>query len=233
MVELPSIYPVGTDAPIVVLQVRGCVTRREEHLAMTSHSKRGVTMTQVAAQRFRTARRSCGLSQRALTGRARVAGSAVADVERSAHDPGTGSLAHLLEATGHRLCALPTTSYPVAVWADSIYREFRSERNSHQVAFRALIGLNDELAVATKPIRVALCVAVPAPCGDECYDAAIAGLVEHYLTKDRLPVPDWVYEPRRFLAEPWEASPYTEQSEVPKALARHGVWLSGADLASV
>ena len=190
-------------------------------------------MSQVAAQLLRTARRSCGLSQRALTGRARVGGSAVADVERSAHDPGTGALEHLLEATGHRLCALPTTSYPVAVWADSIYRELRSERSSHKVAFRALIGLSDELAAATKPLRVALCVAVPAPCGDERYDAAIAGLVEHYLTKDRLPVPDWVYEPGRTLAEPWEATPYTERSEVPKALARHGVWLSEADLASV
>jgi hypothetical protein len=101
------------------------------------------------------------------------------------------------------------------------------------VAFRALIGLSDELSAATKPLRVALCVAVPAPCGDERYDAAIAGLVEHYLNKDRLPVPDWVNQPERVLAEPWQASPYTDRSEVPKALVRHGVWLAEADLASV
>ena len=190
-------------------------------------------MTQVAAQLVRTARRGAGLSQRALAGRARVSGSAVADVERSAHDPGSESLERLLEAVGHRLCALPTTSYPVAAWADFVYRELRSERRSHAVAFRALIGLSDELAAATKPLRVALCVAVPAPCGDERYDAAIAGLVEHYLNKDRLPVPDWVGQPGRILAEPWRASPYTDRSEVPKALVRHGVWLAEADLASV
>lgn len=190
-------------------------------------------MTQVAAQLVRTARRGAGLTQRALADRARISGSAVADVERSAHDPGSESLERLLEATGHRLCALPTTSSPAATWADLIFRELRSSRGSHAVAFRALIGLSDELAAASKPLRVALCVAVPAPCGDERYDAAIAGLVEHYLSKDRLPVPDWVGEPRRILAEPWRASPYTDRSEVPKALVRHGVWLAEEDLASV
>ena len=190
-------------------------------------------MAQVAAQLVRAARRGAGLSQRALAGRARVSGSAVADVERCAHDPGSESLERLLEAVGHRLCALPTTSYPVAAWADFIYRELRSERRSHAAAFRALIELSDELAAATKPLRVALCVAVPAPCGDERYDAAIAGLVEHYLNKDWLPVPDWVGQPERILAEPWQASPYTDRSEVPKALVRHGVWLAESDLASV
>ena len=190
-------------------------------------------MAQVAAQLVRTARRGIGLSQRALAERARVSGSAVADVERSAHDPGSDSLKRLLEAAGHRLCALPTTSSPVAEWADFIYRELRSARHSHAVAFRALIGLSDELAAAAKPLRVALCVAVPASCGDERYDAAIAGLVEHYLKMDRLPVPDWVDQPARILTEPWRASPYTDRSEVPKALVRHGVWLSESDLASV
>lgn len=190
-------------------------------------------MTQIAAQLLRTARRSSGLSQRALTGRVKVGGSVVADVERSAHDPGAGTLERLLEATGHRLCALPTTSFPVAVWADFIYRELRSERRSPRVAFRALIGLSDELAAATKPMRVALCVAVPAACGDVRYDAAIAGLVEHYLTKDQLPIPEWVDQSSRILAEPWAASPHAERFEVPEALLRHGVWLAESDLASV
>jgi len=190
-------------------------------------------MTQVAAPLVRSARRASGLSQRALAERALVSGSAVADVERSAHDPVSGSLERLLEAAGHRLCTLPTTSTPVAEWADFIYRELRSARRSHAVAFRALIGLSDELAAATTPLRVALCVAVPAPCGDQRYDAAIAGLVEHYLNQDRLPVPDWVYQQERILEEPWQASPYADRSEIPKALARHGVWLADADLASV
>ena len=190
-------------------------------------------MTVVAAQIVRSARRGSGLSQRDLAGRARVSGSAVADVERSAHDPGSESLERLLEAAGYRLCALPTKSFPVTVWADFIYNELRSERHSQAVAYRSLIGLSDELAAATKPLRVALCVAVPGPCGDVRYDAAIAGLVEHYLLKDHLPVPDWVGQPARTLADTWYASPYTDQTEVPEALLRHGVWLAEADLVSV
>lgn len=190
-------------------------------------------MASAAARLVRTARRANGLSQRALASRARVSGSAVADVERSAHDPGSESLERLLEAAGHRLCSLPTTSSPVAEWADLIYRELRSARRSHSVAFRALIGLSDELAAADGALRVALCVAEPASCGDPRYDAAIAGLVEHHLAKDRLPVPDWVEQPDRFLTEPWRASGYTVESEVPEALRRHGVWLAEADLASV
>ena len=197
------------------------------------YTSKGAPMSSVASRLVRVARRGSGMSQRALADRARVSGSAVADVERSAHDPGSVSLERLLEAAGHRLCSLPTTSTPVAQWADVIYREQRSARASSAVAFRALIGLSDELAAATPPLRVALCVAAPAPCDDPRYDAAIAGLVEHHLARDRLPVPEWVDEPHRFLEEPWRASGYTDESEVPPALARHGVWLAEADLASV
>lgn len=202
------------------------------YYAMIYQSK-GVQMPKVAAQLVRTARRSSGLTQRDLAGRAKVSGSAVADVERSAHDPGSDALERLLNASGHRLCALPTTSSPLAAWADFIYRELRSPRRSHEVAFRALIGISDELAAATKPLRVALCVATPPPIGDDRYDAAIAGLAEHYLRKDRLPVPDWVNQPERFLAKPWLVSRYSDQSEIPQSLFRHGVWLSASDLASV
>lgn len=190
-------------------------------------------MAQIAAQLVRTARRSSGLSQRDLAERAKVFASAVADVERCAHDPGSAALERLLGAAGYRLCALPTSSSPVAAWADFIYRELRSKRASQKVAFRALIGLSDELSAATKPLRVALCVTEPAPCGDERYDAALAGLVEHHLAKDGLPIPEWVDQPWRTLAEPWKASVYTDLSEVPEALADHGVWLAEADLASV
>ncbi len=78
-----------------------------------------------------------------------------------------------------------------------------------------------------------LCVAVPAPCGDKRYDAAIAGLVEHYLTKDRpqfqsgltIPGASW-FSPGRHLSTP-------SDRRFPDALARHGVWLSESDLASV
>jgi len=190
-------------------------------------------MTTVAANLVRSTRRERGFSQRALAAAVHMSGSAVADVERSAHDPGVDTVQRLLNAAGYRLCAIPTRSTPAAEWADLIYRELKSSRKSHSVALRALIGLSDDLSTAKGVIRVALCVAVPPPCGDARYDAAIAGIVEHHLTTDGLPVPDWVEEPSRFLAIPWETSTYTDQSEAPLALQRHGVWLAAADLASV
>jgi hypothetical protein len=101
------------------------------------------------------------------------------------------------------------------------------------VAFRALIGLSDDLAGASPPLRVALCVTPPAPCGDVRFDAAVAAVVEHHLTKDGLPIPDWVHEPARSLEEPWAVSPYTEPSEVPICFERHGVLLAASELESV
>ena len=82
-----------------------------------------------------------------------------------------------------------------ANWADFTFDEFRGERHSEKVAIRALIGLGDELAGATSPLRVALCVAPPAPCGDAHFDAAVAEVVEHHLAKDLRVL--WMYLPTR------------------------------------
>lgn len=185
------------------------------------------------AQLVREARRGRGLTQRALAARAGITQPSLADIERSAHDTRVASLDNLIGAAGYRLFLLPTTSSSAASWADVIYEELRSARHSERVAFRALIGLSDELAAAPGPLRVALCVAAPALTGDARYDAAIAGIVDYQLTKDRLPRPDWVREPSRVLAEAWEVSPYTDISEVPAALRRHGVLLARSELASV
>ncbi len=185
------------------------------------------------AQLVREARRGGGLTQRALAAKAGITQPSLADIERSAHDTRVASLNHLIGAAGYRLFLLPTTSSSAASWADVIYEELRSARHSEKVAFRALIGLSDELAAAPGPLRVALCVAAPALTGDVRYDAAIAGIVDYHLTKDRLPRPAWVREPSRVLVEVWEVSPYTDISEVPTALRRHGVLLARSELASV
>jgi transcriptional regulator with XRE-family HTH domain len=172
------------------------------------------------------------MTQRALALRAHITQPALADIERSSHDTRVGSLERLVNAAGYRLFLLPTTSSAVATWADFIFEELRSERRSEEVAFRSLIGLSDELGSAPAVLRVALCVAPPAKCGDIRFDAAIAAIVEHHLNQDRLPIPEWVHEPTRTLLEPWKVSPYTEISEVPADFLRHGVWLARSELAS-
>ena len=120
----------------------------------------------------------------------------------------------------------------VAGWADYISKELRSARHSEAVTYRALIGLNDDLEAARGPLRVALCEAEPPPCGDVRFDAAIAAIVDYYLTKDGLPLPTWVRESSRVLTEPWAVSPYTDISEVPPVFQLHGVLLSESDLES-
>jgi transcriptional regulator with XRE-family HTH domain len=185
------------------------------------------------AQLVREARRGSGLSQRALAARAGLHQPALADIERSAHDTRGAQLDRLVNAAGHRLAILPTSAHSAADWADFIYLELRSPRRSEAIAFRALIGLSDDLASVSRPMRVALCVTPPALCGDPRFDAGLAAVVDHHLSAARLPVPDWVRAPSRVLKEPWIVSPYTDLATVPKAFRRHGVLLAASELASV
>lgn len=184
------------------------------------------------ARLVREGRRGSGLTQRALAGRAGFQQPAVADIERSAHDTTVGSLDRLLGAAGCKLFVLPTLSSAAATWADLIFDELRGQNPSEEAAFRALIGLSDDLAAAEPALRVALCVSPPGPCGDARFDAAVAAVVEHHLGRDRLPVPSWVRESARYLEEPWAVSPYTDLADVPPAFRRHGVLLAGSELES-
>jgi len=185
------------------------------------------------AQLVREARRGTGLTQRALASKAGITQPALADIERSAHDTRVSSLDRLVGAAGFKLFLLPTSRSAAASWADLIFQELRSERRSDAVAFRALIGLSDDLTGAPGPLRVALCVAAPPPCGDARFDAAIAAIVEYHLASDGLPLPEWLAEPTRTLAAPWAVSPYTEVSEVHKIFRRRGVLLAESELTSV
>jgi transcriptional regulator with XRE-family HTH domain len=185
------------------------------------------------AQLVREARRGRGLSQRALASRAGLRQPALADIERGAHDTRGGQLDRLVNAAGYRLAVLPTSARSAADWGDLIYQELRSPRRSEEVAFRALIGLNDDLAGQSEPLQVALCIAPPGPSGDRRFDAGIAAVVDHRLSTARLPVPDWVREPQRTLKEPWIVSPYADPATVPKAFRRHGVLLAESELDSV
>jgi len=186
-----------------------------------------------ASNLIREARRAKGLSQRNVAQRAGISQPAIADIERSIHDPGVATLDRLLKATGSSLVFLPTFSWTVSRWADYLYQEFRGSRRSEDVMYRAIIGLSDELRAAEPCLRVALCVAEPAPCGDVRFDATLAAMVEHHLTADLLPIPSWVNASTRFLDEPWQVTPYFEVEELLPAFERHGILLAASELESV
>jgi transcriptional regulator with XRE-family HTH domain len=189
----------------------------------------------VSAAVLLAARRSRGLSQRALAARAGEHQPTISALENGDHDPGLAHLTRLLAATGHRLVALPTTSRPVYEAAADMAAALR--RGDDAAAYREFIQLSDDLARETGPLRVALTALAPAPINPR-YDALLASVTEHYLSEARLPVPAWVYDLGRVLTDPWfvddvPALLEATVAETPKAFARHGVFLVASELASV
>jgi len=168
-----------------------------------------------------------------VAARAGVSQPFYADIERGAHDTGTETLERILASSGHRLFVIPTTAHSAAEWADYIFQELRGNRRSQEVAFRALIGLNDDLRRATPALRVVITLAVPPLCGDAHFDAAVAALCEYRLSEVAMPLPEWINEPTRTLEHPWTVTPYAAANEVHPIFRRHGVILATSELQSV
>ena len=185
------------------------------------------------ARLVRETRRAASLTQRELAEHSGVTQSVIAAIESASQDTRGAQLIRLLSASGYRLVAIPTTALSAADWADIIYRELRQSEPNQDTAFRALIGLSDDLVAAAPPTRVALCVTPPALCGDSRLDAALAGVVDYHLSRSRLPIPEWVRESTRVLKDEWVVSPYTDPDDTPPAIRRHGVRLAASELASV
>ena len=188
------------------------------------------------AQRLlRSARRSGGLSQRALAERAHVHQPAIAAIERGTKDARVAHLDRLLRGAGHRLTTLPTWAPTAADTAEEIAAALAGPDGEDR-AFRALLAFNDGLTAQEPALRVALCVTEPAPTADRRFDAALAAMVEHNLAPSRLPVPRWVRSPERTLDAYWVVDPYAPDDvaeHTPKAFRRHGILLDAAELASV
>lgn len=189
---------------------------------------------EVASRLLRQCRRGSQLSQRQLARRARIRQPSVATIESGAHDPGVGRLDRLLASVGHRLIAIPARSHSAADAAEEIYHHLRAGDENR--AYRRLIQLSDDLEVERRGVRVALTVTPPATTGDVRYDAFIAGLVEHVLLADALPVPGWVDEAARCTDVPWLVDRYSDDDIVevtPQSFLRRGVLVAPSELASV
>jgi transcriptional regulator with XRE-family HTH domain len=182
---------------------------------------------------LRQARSGSGLSQRALAKKARDHQPNVAAIESGARDARCETLSRLIHASGGSLCVLPTTDATVAAVADEIADLL--DRGRERQAYQAFIGLHDDLVRARPATRVALCVMPPRGVGDDRYDALLAALVEHDL--EGLPVPEWATDPKRDAHDWWVEDLSAVRDRVraltPPAFARHGIWLDGAELASV
>lgn len=182
---------------------------------------------------LRQARRGLALSQREASRRSSVAQPSLSDWESGRHDPVVENLVGVLASLGHSLVAIPTLRRSAADAADAVWR--RLHDGDERRAYRELVQLNDDLTAEHGPVRVALSVSRPAPTGDARYDAFIAALVEARAHEENLPVPEWVEEPSRFLAEVWVVDPFAPASEhanTPSAFRRHNVIVHPDELAS-
>ena len=188
----------------------------------------------VAAGLLKQGRLAAGLSARALARQAGTAQARLSEIERGVHDPSVGTIDRALRAAGWQLAVLPTRAPTAGAVALAVAAG--EGGTSEERAFRSLLSLSDGLASAEPALRVALCVAPPPLTGDTRFDAAIAAVVEYHLSRSRLPVPGWVREPSRTLAEPWTPDPYAGPelaAEVPESFRRHGVLLAERELGSV
>jgi len=192
----------------------------------------------VAGRLIRQARRSARLSQQDLADLVGLHQPGIAAIESSGHDTRVERLERILASVQQRIISIPTTSPCAAEVADALFeicRAASTDRVRENKALRVLFGFSDRLAEADPATRVALCVTPAAPCGDPRFDATLAGIVDHHLRRDRLPVPAWVDSRDLVLDEPWAPSRYidTDTAKIPAAFRRRNVLLAATELASV
>jgi len=189
-----------------------------------------------ASTLLRTARAARGVSQRELSKAAHVSQPGIAAVESGSHDTTVGRLELLLTALGQRMTVLPTRTRPV--WEAAVALRQALDEGNESTAWREIIQLADDLAREDGATRVALTVTRPLLVGDTRYDALLAAVTDLRLSQDRLPRPAWLDASAYRLDPPWDvevipALQSKARRQTPRAVARHGVFLRAAELASM
>lgn len=188
-----------------------------------------------ASALVKAARKSRGLTQRALAAKVHVDQGRVSRFE-GGRDAEYRTVERLLGATGHRLYSAPTVRDDAATIAAAIRKHLRA--NDKHSALRELIQLSDNLAAEQGLVRGVLGLAEPEPTGDAAWDAALAALVDLRLSEAGLPTPDWTNTPERRLASPRAldvdpADPTPTDADVPAEFLQRGVLVWADTLASV
>ncbi|MHB1173001.1 MAG: helix-turn-helix domain-containing protein [Lacisediminihabitans sp.] len=189
-----------------------------------------------ASTLLRASRLSTGISQGDLAARAQTSQPDISTIERGKRIPTVDTLERLLLQTGHRIISVPGLGPDAVDTADRIAGAVRSQ--SRDTALRAFLDYSDCLSAVTGTNRVVLTASEPPATGSRAWDAAIASVTEFWLNKGKLPKPDWVKDPKRYLASP--ESPHLggydlepDVTNVPPEFLRRNVLLELATLESV
>jgi transcriptional regulator with XRE-family HTH domain len=183
---------------------------------------------------LRDARRTAALTQADVACRAGTTQSAVAAYETGARRPGLATMRRLVAACEHdlELVARPRVRRgALSLAAIAVIARDDLGRDAAQDATRLLFGFADDFRGSGRPGRIALIADEPPLTGDPRFDAALAGLAEHFAAEAAIAVPRWVEGSARFV-EPWwfvASAPafhaYTLAS-TPASFARHGVFIA-------
>lgn len=193
-------------------------------------------MLSLAGSLLHAGQRHRGVSQRQLAREAGVSAPGLSDIAHGRKDITVLRLDRLLRHLGYQLTALPTRRATAAGAAHDI-REHLASRDE-QAALRDVWQLAADLHAVDPATRVALTVAPPVLTGDARFDALLAGVVDHVLSSDRLPVPLWVHESSRAVPTPWDVEPVPAlrgraRALTPDGLVRHGVYLDPSELVNL
>lgn len=154
-----------------------------------------------AGTALRAARADVGWSQRELARRSGIAQPSISEIESGDRDTTVTNLGRILKAAHYAVIAIPTSRPTIADWAVRLTSLLRQDPGAIE---KSLVQIADDLEAVHPATRVALCVTPPAPTKNTSLDALLAGLVEHLLSRDGLPSPDWVFEPARNSENAWD-----------------------------
>lgn len=189
-----------------------------------------------AATLLRSAREFAELTQTELGRRAKTSQSDVSFVERGQRNPTVDTLERLLAASHHTLLAIPARGPDASTTGARIERALST--GNPDAALRAFIDYSDALAATAGTDRIALTLARPARTGIAVWDAALAAVVDHWLSEAALPQPRWVDDADRYLTrltEPivYPNAPAIDTSQIPPSFLKRRVALERGTLASV
>lgn len=187
-----------------------------------------------ASSLLRASRLASGLTQVDLAVRAETSQPEVSSVESGRRIPTVDTLERLLRQTGHRIVAVPD----VGSDADETAARIARVHDSPDDALRAFLDYSDTLARADGTSRVLLSALEPRPTGSRIWDAALAGLVDYWLSRSRLPRPTWIVKAGRTLdsTEAPGLSRYDllpDPPDVPREFLRRNVLIARSTLESV
>ena len=191
-------------------------------------------MQQLAADLLKAARASAGLTQRTLAQRAGVPQPTIAAIETGRRQPTVALLGRVLAAADRHL--MLSANYRPMTLAELARHVAGADEESTR--FRLVLEFLDEYRAEPESSRDQLVVERPSWTGSAQWDAMLGALAEHCAVHDGYRVPEWAFEPSRYLGVSWYPTnlPTVRAAAIahsPAAFRVRGIFIDDQELASV